>query len=148
MNVHLSNCTKTMKDGKVNMLTKCARRPSEPHFLLLSHAAPPRGSVFLRGSHVRFMVLPDILKNAPFFKKIDTKANKSANKQAQRRRTAPATPCLHHQFDSTSAPPLPQASRAKAAATQRAAGRPTPGMPQKQSRGERAGGGGRNPSFN
>jgi len=24
MNVHLSNCTKTMKDGKVNMLTKCA----------------------------------------------------------------------------------------------------------------------------
>ena len=35
-------------------------------------------SVFLRGSHVRFMVLPDILKNAPFFKKIETKQAKAA----------------------------------------------------------------------
>ena len=84
MNVHLSNCTKTMKDGQVEMLSKCARarrpaaarasplappRPTRPH--------PPARSVFLRGSHVRFMVLPDILKNAPFFKKIDTKANKA-----------------------------------------------------------------------
>jgi small nuclear ribonucleoprotein D3 len=24
MNVHLSNCTKTMKDGRVQMLSKCA----------------------------------------------------------------------------------------------------------------------------
>ena len=55
MNVHLSNCTKTAKDGKVSTLANC----------------------FLRGSHVRFMILPDILKNAPFFKKIDTKANKA-----------------------------------------------------------------------
>ena len=38
----------------------------------------PACSVFLRGSHVSFMVLPDILKNAPFFKKIDTKANKAS----------------------------------------------------------------------
>ena len=56
MNCHLSNCTKTGRDGRVTTLANC----------------------FLRGSHVRFMVLPDILKNAPFFKKIDTKANKSA----------------------------------------------------------------------
>ena len=84
MNVHLSNCTKTAKDGKVSTLANC----------------------FLRGSHVRFMILPDILKNAPFFKKIDTKANKA---QAAR------------------------ASRAKAQAAQRAAGggeRKTPGMPK------------------
>ena len=64
MNVHLSNCTKTAKDGKVSTLANC----------------------FLRGSHVRFMILPDILKNAPFFKKIDTKANKAAGARAARRR--------------------------------------------------------------
>ena len=66
MNVHLSNCTKTAKDGRVSTLSNC----------------------FLRGSHVRFMVLPDILKNAPFFKKIDTKANKarSGAGKAQARR--------------------------------------------------------------
>ena len=53
------------------------------------------GSVFLRGSHVRFMVLPDILKNAPFFKKIETKSVKQAArggkaKQAATQRTAGA----------------------------------------------------------
>jgi len=56
MNVHLSNCTKTAKDGRVSTLA----------------------NVFLRGSHVRFMVLPDILKNAPFFKKIESKSAKQA----------------------------------------------------------------------
>ena len=98
MNVHLSNCTKTAKDGKVSTLANC----------------------FLRGSHVRFMILPDILKNAPFFKKIDTKANKA---QAAR------------------------ASRAKAQAAQRAAGggeRKTPGMPKEGRRTQS----GKNPSFN
>ena len=98
MNVHLSNCTKTAKDGKVSTLANC----------------------FLRGSHVRFMILPDILKNAPFFKKIDTKANKA---QAAR------------------------ASRAKAQAAQRAAGggeRKTPGMPKEGRRPQP----GKNPSFN
>ena len=97
MNVHLSNCTKTAKDGKVSTLANC----------------------FLRGSHVRFMILPDILKNAPFFKKIDTKANKA---QAAR------------------------ASRAKAQAAQRAAGgeRKTPGMPKEGRRTQP----GKNPSFN
>jgi len=88
MNVHLSNCTKTMKDGRVQMLS----------------------NVFLRGSHVSFMVLPDILKNAPFFKKIDTKANKAS-----------------------------KAGKAKQVATQRAAGRPTPGMPAPRGRAAREG---------
>lgn len=97
MNVHLSNVTKTGKDGRVNILSNC----------------------FLRGSHVRFMVLPDILKNAPFFKKIDTKSNKAAK----------------------------NAGKAKQAATQRAAGRPTPGMPAPKGRTAREGNQ-RNPSFN
>jgi len=63
-------------------------------------------SCFLRGSHVRFMVLPDILKHAPFFKKIETKA--------------------FHQAQAKSS------SRAKQAAQQRATGRRDVGMPEKQ----------------
>ena len=86
MNVHLSNCTKTAKDGRVSTLSNC----------------------FLRGSHVRFMVLPDILKNAPFFKKIETKQAKQAAAKS--------------------------ASKAKQAAQQRASGRREVGMPEKQKR--------------
>ena len=62
------------------------------------HPAPPTlRSCFLRGSHVRFMVLPDILKNAPFFKKIDTKANRARSgagkaKAAAKERTVGARP--------------------------------------------------------
>mmetsp|Transcript_24974 Transcript_24974/g.42696 ORF Transcript_24974/g.42696 Transcript_24974/m.42696 type:complete len:136 (-) Transcript_24974:523-930(-) len=93
MNVHLSNCTKTAKDGRVSTLA----------------------NVFLRGSHVRFMVLPDILKNAPFFKKIESKSAKQAAR----------------------------GGKAKQAATQRASGRsegrPVPGMPEKKSRQQREG---------
>jgi len=99
MNVHLSNCTKTAKDGRVTTLA----------------------NVFLRGSHVRFMVLPDILKNAPFFKKIETKSMKQAAARG----------------------------KGKQAESARGGARTTPGMPpSKASRTERAGGGGRNPSFN
>lgn len=29
--------------------------------------------VFLRGSRIRFMIIPDMLKNAPMFKRIDPK---------------------------------------------------------------------------
>ena len=58
---------------------------------------PTPRSCFLRGSHVRFMVLPDILKNAPFFKKIDTKASKARSgtgkaKAAAKERTVGARP--------------------------------------------------------
>jgi hypothetical protein len=66
-------------------------------------------SCFLRGSHVRFMVLPDILKNAPFFKKIETKQAKQAAAKSS-------------------------ASKAKQAAQQRAGGRREVGMPEKQKR--------------
>ena len=79
-----------------------------------------RRSCFLRGSHVRFMVLPDILKNAPFFKKIDTKANKQRS----------------------------AAGKAKTAAKERVAGeRRTPGMPPEKGARKREGNS-RNPSFN
>ena len=47
MNVHLSNCTKTAKDGRVSTLANC----------------------FLRGSHVRFMVRPTSKECAPFFRR-------------------------------------------------------------------------------
>jgi len=96
MNVHLSNCTKTAKDGRVSTLA----------------------NVFLRGGHVRFMVLPDILKNAPFFKKIETKQQKQAQSKS--------------------------GSKAKQAAQQRAMGRRDVGLPEKQKQREQK----RNPNFN
>ena len=55
------------------------------------------------------MVLPDILKNAPFFKKIETKQAKQAAAKSS-------------------------ASKAKQAAQQRASGRREVGMPEKQKR--------------
>lgn len=55
MNCQMSQVTRTAKDGKVTTLSAC----------------------FLRGSQVRFIVMPDILKNAPVFKKVsDAKAFK------------------------------------------------------------------------
>ena len=84
MNLHISNCTKTAKDGRVSTLA----------------------SVFLRGSHVRFMVLPDILKNAPFFKKIETKQAKQAQAKS--------------------------GNKSQQAAQQRASGRRDVGLPEKQ----------------
>ena len=51
MNCQLSNITMTAKDGRVSALEQ----------------------VFLRGSHIRFMILPDMLKNSPMFTRIDPK---------------------------------------------------------------------------
>mmetsp|Transcript_5750 Transcript_5750/g.14712 ORF Transcript_5750/g.14712 Transcript_5750/m.14712 type:complete len:131 (-) Transcript_5750:289-681(-) len=61
MNCQMSSVTRTARDGKVTTLSAC----------------------FLRGSQVRFVVMPDILKNAPVFKKVaDAKAAKvGAGKQ-------------------------------------------------------------------
>uniref|UniRef100_A0A1J3J0L0 Small nuclear ribonucleoprotein Sm D3 n=1 Tax=Noccaea caerulescens TaxID=107243 RepID=A0A1J3J0L0_NOCCA len=50
-NCQLENITYTAQDGKVS---------------LLEH-------VFIRGSKVRFIVIPDMLKNAPLFKRLDAK---------------------------------------------------------------------------
>jgi len=55
-NVQLSNVTATGRDGKVTHMEH----------------------IFVRGSRVRFVIVPDILKNAPMFKRIDPK-NKMKN---------------------------------------------------------------------
>ena len=51
MNMQLSNVTLTARDGRTSNLEQC----------------------FIRGSKIRFMVLPDMLKNAPMFKRVDPK---------------------------------------------------------------------------
>merc|ERR1712048_773888 len=48
MNCQLSQITMTARDGKVSQLEQ----------------------VFIRGSKIRFVILPDMLKNAPMFKKM------------------------------------------------------------------------------
>ncbi|CAA3006654.1 small nuclear ribonucleo 3b-like [Olea europaea subsp. europaea] len=50
-NCQLENITYTAKDGKVSQLEH----------------------VFIRGSKVRFMVIPDMLKNAPMFKRLEAR---------------------------------------------------------------------------
>ena len=56
MNCQMSNITVTYRDGRVAQLE----------------------NVFIRGSKIRFLILPDMLKNAPMFKKMTAKGN-SAN---------------------------------------------------------------------
>jgi small nuclear ribonucleoprotein D3 len=53
-NCQMSDVTYTGKDGKVTKLEH----------------------IFLRGSKIRFLVIPDMLKNAPMFKRIDPKFKK------------------------------------------------------------------------
>jgi len=49
MNCQVSNITLTARDGRVSNL---------------EHA-------YIRGSKIRFLILPDMLKNAPMFKRVD-----------------------------------------------------------------------------
>jgi small nuclear ribonucleoprotein D3 len=58
MNIQLSAVTVTAKDGRGSKLQHC----------------------YIRGSKVRFIVLPDMLKNAPMFKRFDPKQAKSRSK--------------------------------------------------------------------
>lgn len=51
MNCQMSNLTVTYRDGRVAQLE----------------------NVYIRGSKIRFLILPDMLKNAPMFKKIQGK---------------------------------------------------------------------------
>ena len=53
MNVRLDDVNLTSKDGKKSHLEQ----------------------VYLRGSQIRFIIIPDMLKNAPMFKKIKTKTS-------------------------------------------------------------------------
>lgn len=48
MNCQMSNITVTYRDGRVTQLE----------------------NVYIRGSKIRFLILPDMLKNAPMFKKV------------------------------------------------------------------------------
>ncbi|KAK3255413.1 Small nuclear ribonucleoprotein SmD3b [Cymbomonas tetramitiformis] len=50
-NLQMQGITYTAKDGKVSQLEH----------------------IFLRGSKIRFLIIPDMLKNAPMFKRIDPK---------------------------------------------------------------------------
>jgi len=54
MNVQLKDITVTARDGKITHLDQ----------------------VYVRGSNIRFFIVPDMLKNAPMFKKIGTEAAK------------------------------------------------------------------------
>lgn len=51
MNCQMANITVTYRDGRVAQLE----------------------NVFIRGSKIRFLILPDMLKNAPMFKKVGVK---------------------------------------------------------------------------
>jgi small nuclear ribonucleoprotein D3 len=52
MNCQLTNLTFTARDGRVSEVEH----------------------VFIRGSKIRFLILPDMLKNAPMFKRVDPKS--------------------------------------------------------------------------
>jgi len=54
MNCQLQNVTVTARDGKVSKLEH----------------------VYIRGSKIRFLILPDMLRHAPMFKRFDPKSKK------------------------------------------------------------------------
>ncbi|KAG5461858.1 MAG: hypothetical protein BJ554DRAFT_5886 [Olpidium bornovanus] len=54
MNVQLRDITVTARDGRVSQLEQ----------------------VYIRGSHVRYFIVPDMLRNAPMFKKVGPNALK------------------------------------------------------------------------
>jgi LSM domain len=62
MNVSLSEVIRTARDGHITKLP----------------------NVYLRGSSVRFIALPDLLKNAPVFQKVRTMKRKLEESQANR----------------------------------------------------------------
>ncbi|KAG9511364.1 Small nuclear ribonucleoprotein Sm D3, partial [Fragariocoptes setiger] len=55
MNLQMCNLTVTHRDGRLSQME----------------------NVFIRGSKIRFLILPDMLKNAPMFKKIGNKTQSS-----------------------------------------------------------------------
>lgn len=58
MNCQMTSITVTYRDGRVAQLE----------------------NVFIRGSKIRFLILPDMLKNAPMFKKQGNKGNTGAGR--------------------------------------------------------------------
>ena len=66
MNCQMSGITATSRDGRVYNLE----------------------NVFIRGSKIRFLILPDMLKNAPMFKKLGSKAGVKSSNVAGRGKSA------------------------------------------------------------
>ena len=62
MNVSLSDVLRTARNGKISKLP----------------------NVYLRGSSIRFIALPDLLKSAPIFQKVQTQKRKMEEAMAQR----------------------------------------------------------------
>lgn len=80
MNCQMTLCTVTHRDGRVAQLE----------------------NVYIRGSKIRFMILPDMLKNAPMFKRQGNKPTAGRGKSAILRAQGPCLPefisfefCLH-----------------------------------------------------
>lgn len=71
MNVSLSEVIRTARNGKISKLP----------------------NVYLRGSGVRFIALPDLLKNAPCFQKVQAMKRKMEETQAQREGTGEPQGC-------------------------------------------------------
>ena len=69
MNCQLREVIYTSKDGRVSKLEQ----------------------VFLRGGHVKFIILPDLLKNAPLLKKIQILRSKSNETTKQPNKSAGAS---------------------------------------------------------
>lgn len=74
MNVSLSEVLKTARNGQISKLP----------------------TVYLRGSSIRFIALPDLLKNAPVFQKVTTMKRKMEEAQSQRQGMLYLVAHLHH----------------------------------------------------
>jgi small nuclear ribonucleoprotein D3 len=66
MNVSLSDVLRTARNGQISKLP----------------------NVYLRGSSIRFIALPDLLKSAPMFQKVATQKRKMEEASAQRQGAA------------------------------------------------------------
>jgi small nuclear ribonucleoprotein D3 len=66
MNVSLSDVLRTARNGQISKLP----------------------NVYLRGSSIRFIALPDLLKSAPMFQKVATQKRKMEEAAAQRQGAA------------------------------------------------------------
>eukprot|EP00827_Trimyema_finlayi_P004957 TRINITY_DN5088_c0_g1_i1.p2 TRINITY_DN5088_c0_g1~~TRINITY_DN5088_c0_g1_i1.p2 ORF type:complete len:104 (+),score=61.20 TRINITY_DN5088_c0_g1_i1:25-312(+) len=70
-NIRLDNVTVTSKDGKISILDQ----------------------IYLRGASLRFIIVPDMFKNAPMFKRLKAQA-KIQNQGVIRQKAAQVRNCL------------------------------------------------------
>lgn len=76
MNCQLINITMTARDGRVSQLEQ----------------------IFIRGSKIRFVILPDMLKNAPMFKKMLTQKSGGVGRGKSALLKAQGRFFMHHIF--------------------------------------------------